>query len=87
MNIHTDAAGAVSDKHILSKGFSVFDVIEVNDIDSSSSLPQYTNEKIKIVGGYWHYVVKDMEDKKLWEGWWNSNEEFDQTVTEIESKL
>jgi len=84
MNIKTDAAGAVKDEHIISKGFKVFDTIKGNDMGQMEwEIPQYTNGKVKIVGGYWNWVVKNMEGQKLWEGWWNSNDEFDATMTEL----
>lgn len=50
----------------------------------SYSMPQYQNDKVQILGGYWNYVVKDIKTgEKLWEGWWNSNEEFDATMAEL----
>lgn len=84
MNIHTDAAGCVTDAHIESRGFKVFNTMEGRDIDSSWSIPQYQNEKVRIVGGYWNWSVIDrVSGKELWSGWWNSNDEFDQTMREI----
>ena len=85
MNIHEDSAGYVTGKHIESRGFKVFDTIEGNDMGQMSySMPQYQNDKVQILGGYWNYVVKDIKTgQKLWEGWWNSNEEFDVTMTEL----
>lgn len=84
MNILKDSAGSVKSDHILSKGFKVFKTIEGNDMGQMSwSMPQYENTKCKIEGGYWHYVVSDHEGQKLWEGWWNSNEEFDKVMDEL----
>lgn len=85
MNITNDEAGYVTNEHIKSRGFEVFDTIEGNDMGQMSySLDQYQNDKIQILGGYWNYVIKDRETgNKLWEGWWNSNEEFDQTINEL----
>lgn len=85
MNIHKDSAGYVTGKHIESRGFKVFDTIEGNDMGQMSySMPQYQNDKVQILGGYWNYVVKDIKTgQKLWEGWWNTNEEFDATMTEL----
>lgn len=84
MNIRTIAAGSVTDEHIKSRGFVVFETIEGNDMGQMEySIPQYTNGKVKIVGGYWTWYVKDMEGKTLWEGWWNSNDEFDETMKQL----
>jgi len=86
MNIRTNEAGYVDDKHILKNGFKVFETIEGNDMGQMGySLPQYQNDKFKILGGYWNYSVVDRKtENKLWEGWWNSNEEFDKTISELE---
>lgn len=85
MNIHKDSVGYVTDKHIESRGFKVFDTIEGNDMGQMSySMTQYQNDKVQILGGYWNYVVKDTKTgQKLWGGWWNSNEEFDATMIEL----
>lgn len=84
MNITTDKAGAVSHKHILSKGFEVFETMDGNDMGQMSwSIPQYKNEKCVIVGGYWHWKVKDNNGRELFGGWWNSNEEFDNTLSDL----
>ena len=84
MNIHKDSAGYVTEKHILSKEFEVFDTIEGNDMGQMSySMPQYKNQKCKILGGYWNYVVENNNDEKVWEGWWNCNDEFDKTMTDL----
>jgi hypothetical protein len=84
MNIHKDSAGCVTENHILGKGFIVFDIIEGNDMGQMSySMPQYQNNKCKILGGYWNYTVKNNKDEKVWEGWWNSNEEFDNTMIDL----
>jgi len=84
MNIHKDSAGYVTAKHILSKGFEVFNTIEGNDMGQMIYLmPQYKNANCKILGGYWNYVVKDNDDITIWEGWWNSNCEFDKTMSDL----
>jgi hypothetical protein len=84
MNIHKDSAGYVTSKHILSKGFRIFDTIEGNDMGQMSySMPQYKNDKCEILGGYWNYVIKDNKDQQVWEGWWNSNAEFDKTLIDL----
>jgi hypothetical protein len=82
MNIREASAGYVTEEHIKSKGFEVFDTIEGNDMGQMIySMPQYQNDKVQILEGYWHYVVKDRKTgQKLWEGWWNSNKEFDETM-------
>lgn len=84
MNIFTNEAGSVTHAHIIESGFTVFDTIEGNDMGQMNySLPQYTNGQLKIVGGYWKYVVQDDNGKELWSGWWNSNDEFDKTIADI----
>ena len=85
MNITNDKAGAVSHEHILKRGFKVFETIEGSDMGQMSwSMPQFKNDKIRILGGYWNYVIKPLNSNKtIWEGWWNSNEEFDETINEI----
>jgi hypothetical protein len=83
MNILKDSAGWVTNEHIL-KTFTVYKVIEINDMGQATyELPQYTNGTIKIKGGYWNYVVTDMNNKELWSGWWNSNDEFDSTISDL----
>lgn len=47
------------------------------------SIPQYTNEKCVIIGGYWNWIVKDHKGNELFSGWWNSNDEFDITMAEL----
>jgi hypothetical protein len=83
MNILKDEAGAVKQEHILSRGFTVYHTEVVYDIDSSCHLPQFTNGEFKITGGYWNYVIKNSQDEELFSGWWNSNEEFDETLKSI----
>ena len=85
MNIYKNSAGRASENHILNSGFEVFDTIEGNDMGQMSfSLPQFKNSRMKITGGYWNYTIKDIKtEEKLWEGWWNSNEEFDETINII----
>lgn len=86
MNIRTNDAGAVSESHIKSRGFSVYKIIEGSDMEQSSfSLPQFTNGELTIKGGYWNYsIYKD--GKSVFDGWWNTNEEFDETLREISAK-
>lgn len=83
MNIRNDAAGCVDHEHILNRGFKVFDTIVGNDMGMSWSIPQYKNSKCTIIGGYWHWKIKDNSGKELFGGWWNSNEEFDRTVEDL----
>jgi hypothetical protein len=84
MNITRNDAGSVGGKYILSKGFKVFDKIEGNDMGQCEwSIPQYKNSKCTITGGYWHWKVKDNDGNELFGGWWNSNEEFEKTMTEL----
>lgn len=82
MNILKDSAGCVTHKHIKNKGFNIFDTIEGYDY----SIPQYQNNKFQIVGGYWNWIIKDIKTgQKIWSGWWNSNDEFDKTILELET--
>lgn len=87
MNILKDAAGFVTHAHILSRGFEVFETIEGCDMGQIHySMPQFDNGTIKILGGYWNYKIKDKADNILFDGWWNSNEEFDETINMLMSK-
>lgn len=85
MNVHTDKSGSVSQDHIEKSGFEIFATIDGSDMGQMCySLPQFTNGDIQIIGGYWNYIIKDIKTgKKLWEGWWNSNKEFDETIKNI----
>ena len=85
MNICKDSAGYVTDEHIKSKGFEVFKVIKGEEMGQMSwEMPQWEDDKLQIVGGYWHYrVILKETDEVLWEGWWNSNEEFDETMNNL----
>lgn len=71
-------------EHILSKGFEIYDTIVGDDMGQMSyELPQFKNDKYFIKGGYWNYVITDLEGKELFSGWWETNEEFDRTLEEI----
>jgi hypothetical protein len=89
MNIKTDKAGVVSHEHIISKGFTVFETTEGSGMCGESwSIPQYTNGKIYIMGGYWTwYIRKTPQGDDLFDGWWNTNEEFDNTLEQINAQL
>lgn len=74
-------------KHILSKGFEIYDTIEGNDMGQMSySLPQFKNDKYYIKGGYNIYSLQDLEGNELWRGWWKDNKEFDETFKNIENE-
>jgi chitinase len=87
MNVHTDEAGMVDHEHILSQGFKVFETMKGNDMGQMTwEIPQYERKSdgLKIVGGYWSWQVKDKYGNILIEDiWWNTNEEFDQTMNEL----
>lgn len=84
MNIRTNEAGSVDESHFRKRGFFVYDVIKGNDMGQCSfRINQYKNEQCTIEGGYWTWYVKDKEGKFLFEGWWNTNDEFDQTMNEL----
>ena len=88
MNILKDSAGAVSSKHIKKRGFEVFETAKSNDMGQVIEMPQYQNDEIQIVGGYWNYIVKNRKTgATLWLGWWNSNDEFDETINELLAKI
>jgi len=88
MNIRTNEAGSVTHEYILKSGFKVFDEIKGNDMGQMTyEMPQYTNGKIKILGGYWNYSIVDMENNILWSGWWNSNGEFDEVIKSLKQKI
>ena len=83
MNIRKASAGYVTEDHILSYGFHVFDTIKGNDMGQMEYvLPQFQKGEWTIEGGYWNYVVRKNKEK-VWEGWWNTNEEFDATMDEL----
>ena len=84
MNILKDEAGIVEESHILSRGFHIYDYMVVNDMGQAIyKFPQYANDRCTIRGGYWRYIVLDKKGKELWEGWWNTNDEFDQVMSEL----
>lgn len=86
MNITKDSAGSVSQKHILSKGFKIYKIQEVNDMGQVAyEMPQYEREDgIRITGGYWSYNIENKNGDVLFTGWWNSNDEFDETIKHID---
>lgn len=86
MNITKDNAGSVTQKHILSCGFYIFKIDEVNDMGQATyEFPQYKRDDgVKITGGYWSYNVENKNGDILFSGWWNSNNEFDETMLHID---
>lgn len=90
MNNRTNQAGSVDHEHILSHGFEVYKVIKGNDMGQMTyEMPQYKRKSdgLKITDGYWGYDIEDKDGNILVEYiWWNSNEEFDQTMKEIEDE-
>ena len=86
MNITKDSAGSVSQKHILSKGFGIFKIDECNDMGQATyEFPQYKREDgVKITGGYWSYNIENKNGDVLFNGWWNSDEEFDETMSHVD---
>lgn len=89
MNIRKDSAGYVTEKHIIESGFKVDKENSFSDMGQMTvTLKDYSkNGQLFLTGGYWTYYIKDGGGKVLWEGWWNSNEEFDKTINEIEQKM
>ena len=47
-------------------------------------IPQYTNDKVKNYRWILDLGVTDMNRQNFREGWWNTNEEFDVTMAELE---
>jgi hypothetical protein len=86
MNITNDSAGFVTQKHILNRGFKIYKINEVNDMGQGTyELPQYERaDGVKITGGYWSYNIEDSKGNVLFDGWWNSNKEFDETMIHID---
>lgn len=82
MNIRNESAGYIKEQDILNEGFECYETIEVSDIDSSCSLPQYRRGDLYLNGGYWNYTLK-RNGKILFDGWWNTVEEFKQTLRNI----
>lgn len=81
MNIRNSESGYVTHEHILKSGFVVTTTIS----GVGYELPQYRKgDNLFLTGGYWTHYLEDKHGNMLWEGWWNSNEEFDKTVSEVE---
>lgn len=90
MNIKTDAAGAVKNKDFEDLGFKIFETAEGSGMCGESwSIPQWSKDnRIFIVGGYWTWYIRTSPDgRDIWEGWWNTKEELEQTLKEIESQI
>lgn len=84
MNIRSNKAGAVTKEHIEKRGFKVYRDDGFSDMGQMTvNMPQYENDSLYINGGYWNYVVSDKNGNRLWEGWWNSNDEFDATISKL----
>ena len=88
MNIRTDKAGAVTGKYFLSKGFKIDNETDVRDGERGGwTLTDYSKGNIHISGGYWTWYVKDKNGKSLGEYWWNTEEEFDKTLKQLENEI
>lgn len=89
MNIRTNDAGMVSDEHILKSGFKVDKENTYSDMGQSTyTLTDFSKDgKLFLTGGYWTYHIKDKNGNLLFEGWWNTNEEFDRTIAELEANM
>ncbi len=86
MNIRKDEAGYVTGKYILESGFKIDKENIYSDMGQGSyTLTDYSkNNKLFLTGGYWTYYIKNKQGDLLFEGWWNSNEEFDNTIIKLE---
>ena len=88
MNITKHGAGCATSDHILNSGFTIYSETTHQDIDSTFTLTEYIKPgKFLLTGGYWTWYIKDVNGNTIWQGWWNSNEEFDQTIKELENKI
>ena len=89
MNIRTNDSGYVTNEHILKSGFKVDEEHVHSDMGQGSfTLKDFSKDgKLFLTGGYWNYYIKDKDGNLLFEGWWNSNEEFDNTIRELEKKI
>lgn len=89
MNIRKDEAGYVTNDHILKSGFKIDKENTYSDMGQSTyTLTDFSKDgKLFLTGGYWTYYIKDKNGNLLFEGWWNSNDEFDSTISELEAKL
>jgi hypothetical protein len=83
MNIRTNEAGCVTNEHKVDEENTYSDMGE-----SSYTLTDYSkDDKLFLTGGFWTYYIKDKKGKTLFEGWWNSNDEFDETIRKLEAQL
>lgn len=89
MNIRKDSAGYVTGDHIKASGFKVDKENTYSDMGQGSyTLTTYSKEdKLFLTGGYWDYNIRDKKGELLFEGWWNSNDEFDKTIDGLELVL
>ena len=88
MNIRKDEAGCVTGDYILKTGFKVDKIHECNNGWDSWTLTDYSKDDLLfLTGGYWTYYIKNKNGKQLWEGWWNSNDEFDETIKQLENDI
>ena len=79
---NADRFGCVTHEHILNSGFKVDRVRDYVDY----TLYDYSKDgKLFLTGGYWNYMISNINGVILFDGWWNSNDEFSKTISEIES--
>lgn len=84
MNQRKEGTGYPTEKDFLSFGFEVYEVQKVNDMGQMMvHLPQYIKNGYKINGGWWTYSMKDPQGKELFNGWWDTVEELEQTLKEL----
>ena len=88
MNKRQDQNGYATNDHFLKSGFVIDRVHDFSTGWESWRLTDYSKDgKLFLTSGYWTYSIKNADGKILFEGWWNSNEEFDKTIYEIENNL
>jgi len=89
MNIRRNGAGAVSNQHILKSGFKIDNERNFSDMGQMTvTMTDYSKcGKLFLTGGYWTYYIKNKDGNLLWEGWPNSNEEFDEVITKLEESI
>jgi len=88
MNERKWNSGCVTHEHILKSGFIIDKEHTVYATGDEFTLIDYSKGGVLfLTGGYWHYKIKTGDGTLVWEGWPNSNEEFDTVISTIESEL
>ena len=85
MNIRTYNSGSISKENILNHGFRIDKTKDYPAIgESKYILIDYSKgNNLFLTGGYWNWYLKDKNGKLLFRGWWNTVEEFENTLKEL----